>query len=185
MIRSEYSLEPLDFIARLAALVPPPRAHLTRFHGVFAAHAALRAAITPGGRGAGARKRAATRPATDGSRGGRGRSKFLSANGCDAEIQRDGDESCHDGVVHAQQIERRDHAAQCTADGIRGIAPAEARGTVRMEPRCDYGQCGAHEHRRRQQREPRDGESESQRQDASARKRCVGAVEKQRRRPCD
>jgi hypothetical protein len=40
-------LEPLDFIARLAALVPPPRVHLTRFHGVFAAHAALRAAITP------------------------------------------------------------------------------------------------------------------------------------------
>ena len=26
-------LEPLDFIARLAALVPPPRVHLTRFHG--------------------------------------------------------------------------------------------------------------------------------------------------------
>jgi hypothetical protein len=49
----------LDFIARLAALVPPPRAHLTRFHGVFAAHAALRAAITPAGRGAGAQKRAA------------------------------------------------------------------------------------------------------------------------------
>jgi len=43
-------LEPLDFIARLAALVPPPRVQLTRFHGVFAAHAALRAAITPGGR---------------------------------------------------------------------------------------------------------------------------------------
>lgn len=52
-------LEPLDFIARLAALVPPPRVHLTRFHGVFAAHAALRAAITPGGKGAGARQRAA------------------------------------------------------------------------------------------------------------------------------
>ena len=34
-------LERLDFIARLAALVPPPRVHLTRFHGVFAAHAAL------------------------------------------------------------------------------------------------------------------------------------------------
>ncbi len=47
-------LEPLDFIARLAALVPPPRVHLTRFHGVFAAHAALRAAITPAGRGTGA-----------------------------------------------------------------------------------------------------------------------------------
>jgi hypothetical protein len=53
-------LEPLDFIARLAALVPSPRVHLTRFHGVFAAHARLRAAITPGGRGPGARKRAPT-----------------------------------------------------------------------------------------------------------------------------
>ena len=52
-------LEPLDFIARLAALVPPPRVHLTRFHGVFAAHAALRAAITPAGRGKGAQRRAA------------------------------------------------------------------------------------------------------------------------------
>jgi hypothetical protein len=55
-------LEPLDFIARLAALVPPPRAHLTRFHGVFAAHAALRAAISPAGRGSGARTRVAAAP---------------------------------------------------------------------------------------------------------------------------
>lgn len=51
-------LEPLDFLAQLAALVPPPRAHLTRYHGVFARHAALRAAITPAGRGRGARDRA-------------------------------------------------------------------------------------------------------------------------------
>jgi hypothetical protein len=28
--------EPLDFISRLAALVPKPRVNLTRFHGVFA-----------------------------------------------------------------------------------------------------------------------------------------------------
>lgn len=28
--------EPMDFIARLAALVPKPRVNLTRFHGVFA-----------------------------------------------------------------------------------------------------------------------------------------------------
>jgi len=27
--------EPVEFIAKLAALVPPPRAHLIRFHGVF------------------------------------------------------------------------------------------------------------------------------------------------------
>jgi hypothetical protein len=55
-------LEPLDFIARLAALVPPPRVHLTRFHGVFAAHAALRAAITPAGRGPGAPTTTLERP---------------------------------------------------------------------------------------------------------------------------
>jgi len=41
-------------LARLAALVPPPRAHLTRYHGVFAPHHALRAAITLAGRGRGA-----------------------------------------------------------------------------------------------------------------------------------
>lgn len=28
--------EPLDFIAKLAALIPKPRVNLTRFHGVFA-----------------------------------------------------------------------------------------------------------------------------------------------------
>ncbi len=28
--------EPLDFIARLAALVPRPRTHLVRYHGLFA-----------------------------------------------------------------------------------------------------------------------------------------------------
>ena len=43
--------EPLDFMARLAALVPKPRVHLTRYHGVFAPHSALRARITPAGRG--------------------------------------------------------------------------------------------------------------------------------------
>jgi hypothetical protein len=40
-------------MGRLAALVPPPRMHLTRYHGVFAPHSRLRAAITPAGRGAG------------------------------------------------------------------------------------------------------------------------------------
>lgn len=53
-------LEPLDFIARLAALVPAPWAHLTRYHGVFAPHAALRAAVTPAGRGSGAPRRDST-----------------------------------------------------------------------------------------------------------------------------
>jgi hypothetical protein len=50
-------LEPLDLMARLAALVPPPRMHLTRYHGVFAPHSRLRAAVTPAGRGMGAPQR--------------------------------------------------------------------------------------------------------------------------------
>ena len=39
--------EPLDFIARLVALVPKPRVNLTRFHGVFAPNSKYRAEITP------------------------------------------------------------------------------------------------------------------------------------------
>jgi len=41
-------------MARLAALVPPPRMHLTRYHGVFAPHSRWRAAVTPARRGLGA-----------------------------------------------------------------------------------------------------------------------------------
>ena len=43
--------EPLDFIARLAALVPKPRVNLTRFHGVFAPNSKHRAGVTPARRG--------------------------------------------------------------------------------------------------------------------------------------
>jgi hypothetical protein len=43
--------EPIDFIAKLATLVAPPRAHLTRFHRIFAPNAKLRAQLTPSGRG--------------------------------------------------------------------------------------------------------------------------------------
>lgn len=45
--------EPLDFIARLAALVPKPRVNLTRFHGVFAPNSHYRARVTPAKRGRG------------------------------------------------------------------------------------------------------------------------------------
>jgi hypothetical protein len=40
--------EPMDFIARLVALVPKPRVHLTRYHGVFAPANALRDRVVPG-----------------------------------------------------------------------------------------------------------------------------------------
>jgi hypothetical protein len=39
--------EPEDFIARIVALVPKPRAHLTRDHGVFAPGSPDRARIVP------------------------------------------------------------------------------------------------------------------------------------------
>lgn len=41
-------MTPLEFLQRLAALVPRPRLHLSRFHGVLAPNAALRAQIVPG-----------------------------------------------------------------------------------------------------------------------------------------
>ena len=40
-------LDPLDFIARLAALAPRPRLNLTRFHGVFAPNCKHRQRIVP------------------------------------------------------------------------------------------------------------------------------------------
>jgi len=43
--------EPLDFMAKLAALVPPPRLNLTRFYGVFAPNATVRAEATASKRG--------------------------------------------------------------------------------------------------------------------------------------
>ena len=41
-------MSPLEFMQRLAALVPCPRVHLIRFHGVLAPNAGLRAAVVPG-----------------------------------------------------------------------------------------------------------------------------------------
>jgi rRNA maturation protein Nop10 len=60
--------EPLDFIARLAALVPKPRVNLTRFHGVFAPNSKHRALVTPAKRGRGNKARMADEPATPAER---------------------------------------------------------------------------------------------------------------------
>ncbi len=48
--------EPLDFLARLAALVPRPRVNLTRFHGVFAPNSKHRVQVTPSKRGKGQKR---------------------------------------------------------------------------------------------------------------------------------
>ena len=44
---SSVDLPPLALIARLAALVPPPRRHLTRYCGVLSSHASLRSRVVP------------------------------------------------------------------------------------------------------------------------------------------
>ena len=48
---TEVVFEPLDFMVRLAALVPTPRVNLTRYHGVFAPNHRLREQVTRAGRG--------------------------------------------------------------------------------------------------------------------------------------
>jgi hypothetical protein len=40
-------MSPLEFMRRLAALVPRPRLHLIRYHGVLAPNASLRALVVP------------------------------------------------------------------------------------------------------------------------------------------
>ena len=38
---------PLEFLEKLSALVPPPRIHLTRFHGILAPHSKFRHMVVP------------------------------------------------------------------------------------------------------------------------------------------
>ncbi len=45
---SHVVLSPIEFMGRLAALVPKPRVNLTRFHGVFSPRSKLRAHVVPG-----------------------------------------------------------------------------------------------------------------------------------------
>jgi len=57
---TQVAFEPIDFIARLAALVPRPRVNLTRYHGVLAPNHRWRGIITPAKRGKGARRKIET-----------------------------------------------------------------------------------------------------------------------------
>jgi hypothetical protein len=40
-------LEPLDLLARVCALIPPPRFHMVRYHGVLSSRAKARAEVVP------------------------------------------------------------------------------------------------------------------------------------------
>lgn len=48
---SHLVLAPVEFLEKLAALVPPPRAHLVRYHGVLAPNSRFRKSVTPRGGG--------------------------------------------------------------------------------------------------------------------------------------
>ncbi|GHD23042.1 IS91 family transposase [Halioglobus japonicus] len=48
---TQLAFEPVDFIARLAALAPKPRVNLTRYHGVLAPNHRWRGEVTPAKRG--------------------------------------------------------------------------------------------------------------------------------------
>jgi hypothetical protein len=50
---TQVAFDPMDFIARLAALVPKPRVNLTRYHGVLAPNHRWRGTVTPARRGKG------------------------------------------------------------------------------------------------------------------------------------
>jgi len=47
------AIRPVDFVARLAALVPKPRVNLTRYHGVLAPNHRWRGLVIPARRGKG------------------------------------------------------------------------------------------------------------------------------------
>lgn len=44
---SHVVFSPMEFLEKLAALVPPPRIHLTRFHGILAPHSKFRSLVVP------------------------------------------------------------------------------------------------------------------------------------------
>ncbi len=44
---THFVFEPIEFLARLAALVPRPRGNLVRYHGILAPNAKHRSAVVP------------------------------------------------------------------------------------------------------------------------------------------
>ena len=61
---TQVAFDPVDFMARLAALVPKPRVNLTRYHGVLAPNHRWRGWVTPATRGKELKKAANTEPRT-------------------------------------------------------------------------------------------------------------------------
>lgn len=65
---TQVAFEPVDFVARLAALVPKPRVNLTRYHGVLAPNHRWRGLVTPARRGKGVKSNSNTEVRTPAER---------------------------------------------------------------------------------------------------------------------
>ena len=111
--------EPLDFIAKLAALVPRPRVNLTRFHGVFAPNSKHRALVTPAKRGRGDKAKAAS----------------------DVEDQRPAEQRV--AMTWAQRLKRVFDIDIKTCRECGGIVPL-----LRSESAAQYGQRNQRAHQR-------------------------------------
>jgi len=61
---TQVAFDPVDFMARLAALVPKPRVNLSRYHGVLAPNHRWRGLVTPAKRGKGVKRIANTEDRT-------------------------------------------------------------------------------------------------------------------------
>ena len=57
---TQVAFEPVDFVARLAALILKPRVNLTRYHGVLVPNHRWRGLVTPAKRGKGVKRIAST-----------------------------------------------------------------------------------------------------------------------------
>jgi hypothetical protein len=82
------------YLSKLAALVPPPRMHRTRYHGAWASHAKARAEVVPGPEPDGAAHRPGAAPRTRGRWAGRESSAALAP----ARLLLLGGSTCRGGV---------------------------------------------------------------------------------------
>ncbi|MBK9665563.1 MAG: transposase [Gammaproteobacteria bacterium] len=152
--------EPLDFIARLAALVPRPRVNLTRYHGVLAPNHRWRAEVTPSGRGrrkgkGTAQARALCHRAARGDELGptteaglwhrRGELRALRPGGEDHRLHRGAGADRADPRACAGKTESGHCLTRPTVDRAAGECVSGAHGARanREQGRCDRGSAGA------------------------------------------
>jgi len=66
---THFVFEPIEFLARLAALVPRPRGNLVRYHGILAPNAKHRSAVVPNSSKRTRRRRSSAHPLVQASGG--------------------------------------------------------------------------------------------------------------------